>query len=175
MEEWQRQIDREREFHFQSQLELWLPRIKLLISWHTGQDEDSEKLQNIEKRADEILESLKETANNITEVKEIGLGKCRPYTPRCTRTDKAKAEELREMFKWLFDDESAGQQKTHKELRDAIEELESPGDQEGEGYRSGDWFINGKEYLEWKKYPQGLLWLYGNCRCLLSLSISSVC
>ena len=35
---------------------------------------------------------------------------------------------------------------------------------EGQGDELGDWLLQGKEYLEWKKYPQGLLWLYGDCR-----------
>lgn len=44
----------------------------------TGQDEDAKKILDIEKKADEMLESLKEAANTITEVKEIGLGKYNP-------------------------------------------------------------------------------------------------
>lgn len=36
----------------------------------------------------------------------------------------------------------------------------------------GGELLQSKEYLEWKKYPQGLLWLHGNCRFLVPFSTS---
>lgn len=41
---------------------------------------------------------------------------------------------------------------------------ENPDHDEGQGDELGDWLLQKKEYLEWKKYPQGLLWLYGDCK-----------
>jgi hypothetical protein len=40
----------------------------------------------------------------------------------------------------------------------------APEHDESQGNELGDWFFQRREYLEWKKYPQGLLWLYGNCK-----------
>lgn len=39
---------------------------------------------------------------------------------------------------------------------------------EGQHGGLGDWLFQSKEYLEWKKYPQGLLWLYGDCKSLVA-------
>ncbi|KAB5577877.1 hypothetical protein GE09DRAFT_1214089 [Coniochaeta sp. 2T2.1] len=65
--------------------------------------------------------------------------------------DMVLAKELQEMLDWLFKD-TADQHEMHKELRDAIEE-------------PGEWFIRGHQYVEWKKYPQSLLWLFGSSGC----------
>ena len=38
-------------------------------------------------------------------------------------------------------------------------------EQDGDGTDEfGDWLFNESAYTEWVKYPQGLLWLHGNCR-----------
>lgn len=36
----------------------------------------------------------------------------------------------------------------------------------------GGGLLQSKEYLEWKKYPQSLLWLHGKCRFLVPFSTS---
>jgi hypothetical protein len=64
------------------------------------------------------------------------------------------------------DDEVQGDKPVDTALGRAQEHDESQGDE------LGDWFFQSREYLEWKKFPQGLLWLYGNCKspgCPLSV------
>ncbi|KAH6623896.1 hypothetical protein F5144DRAFT_374804 [Chaetomium tenue] len=51
---------------------------------------------------------------------------------------------------------------------------ENPDHDEGQGDELGDWLLQKKEYLEWKKYPQGLLWLYGDSGCGKSLLCSTI-
>ncbi|KAI3318901.1 hypothetical protein HD806DRAFT_511251 [Xylariaceae sp. AK1471] len=134
--EWQQQVDRERH------------------------DEDSEKLKDIEKKTDDILDRVIGAAETIAEV-----------------LDKTKEEELRELYKWLLSIERpAGQDKTHEDLANKIQNgEESDKDTEGdEHYKIGGWFLTGETYRIWKQYPQSLLWLYGKSACGKSSLCSTI-
>ena len=112
-----------------------------------GNDEDSKRLEGIEKETDDILDRVTETAKTIADV-----------------LDKTKEEELRELYQWLLGIERpAGQHKTHEDLANKIQDgEESDKDTEGDD-KFGRWFLTGDTYSTWKRYPQSVLWLYGKC------------
>ncbi|KAI0966612.1 hypothetical protein F4678DRAFT_466445 [Xylaria arbuscula] len=109
------------------------------------------RLTDIQEKANKIMDGLERTESGILEVRH-----------------GVKDEELREMFQWLFSAGSAGQTKTHNELREAI--IQS----EGENYKAGGWLLSKTEYCEWKKYPQSLLWLSGTSGCGKSSLCSTI-
>lgn len=86
-------------------------------------------------------------------------GRLRVRTSQYSRlipiADEPTAAEEREILDWLSIIDPS---EKHREIWDDIE-LNNPG--------SGGWFLQSKEFQDWKSYPQSFLWLIGSCMCEL--------
>ncbi|KAI1172381.1 hypothetical protein F4777DRAFT_581973 [Nemania sp. FL0916] len=105
-------------------------------------EEHDENMESMRTQVDKIVEDLEQTKTGMANIKEGVLD-----------------QELQGIFEWLFKEESAGsagQRKTHDQLREAIREVA------GGDYEAGKWLFQKAEYMDWKQYPQGLLWLHAN-------------
>jgi len=65
------------------------------------------------------------------------------------------ADEWKKILDWLYKSDKDSGTSKHETLREAIARGKK---------QSGEWLLQTDAYVEWKRYPQGLLWLFGNCR-----------
>lgn len=83
---------------------------------------------------------------------------------------KARGRKRREIARFEGSDDGGGE-KSAKTDEDGSEDdddddqvLEKAPEDKGQGDEFGDWLFRRVEYIEWIKYPQGLLWLHGDGR-----------
>lgn len=98
----------------------------------------------------------------------MGTGKAKKYhTASDTATDESgddDDDQGSESGDITTDPETSEDEEAHdRKALDVVSKtsLEQDADQVDE---YGDWLFESREYTEWVKYPQSLLWLYGNCR-----------
>ncbi|KAH6846999.1 hypothetical protein B0I37DRAFT_135592 [Chaetomium sp. MPI-CAGE-AT-0009] len=158
LEEWQQQIDRERG------------------------DDALKKLKTIKKDTDYLLRRVDETARNsykaLGKVNEEELRELYRFLIEKEGTSQADIHKKlqREIDWWGSADNSKWKSREIRRRTSitAVDGFEDEEDlprlrerlehDEGHGGELGDWLLQRNEYLEWEKYPQGLLWLYGDCR-----------
>lgn len=91
-----------------------------------------------------------------------------------SRKSKARGKKRSEIVRFEGSDDGDGKKSTKtdeitawngsEDDDDDDEVMEKSSEDRGQGDEFGDWLFQTSEYVDWIKYPQGLLWLHGSCR-----------
>ncbi|KAG6354603.1 hypothetical protein INS49_004621 [Diaporthe citri] len=136
-------------------------------------EEPFESLKKTVEKKDNLLEKWEDRVNREYEAKfredtkREDAAKIINDLGRFQAATKHRLQVLVEgrVLDWLSPKISSSTER-HEDLRHAIEKIRKEDDH---------WFLRKQEYVDWKKYPQSVLWLHAPCQCLPGYGKSSLC